>query len=223
MKPLTIILVAHNRLELTKRTIDSLFRTVPQAKIVVFDNASTEAGMVDYLLNDFRKREPMQTAVVEHPRNEGWACAVNKSLGALKGIYTLRKDGELHIINPSWLNDTDYILVSNNDVEYQDGWYEKLVALYEKYPQVGVMGVWKHKAHGVSKNHGDLLEKDDMPAVGWLMKKVILDEIGPIPERGPCSTKGGNGEDSNYVNMVRAKGYWIAAPTEDVAIHLQND
>lgn len=197
MKPLTVIMVTHNRLEYSKRTLASIIRTVPHARIFIYDNDSTEEGMQQWLT------DTIQDGVSEiyySAENKGWAGAVNSVL----------EEGPLN----------EFILLTNNDVEYYDGWYEKLLSLYEKYPQVGIMGVWKHRAHGVSKDHGDLVEKDDMPATGWLMKKSILDDVGPIPERGPCSTKGGNGEDTNYVNMVKQKGYLIGAPKEDVAIHI---
>lgn len=196
MKPLTIIVITYNRLEYTRRTINSLIATAPTAKIIIYDNASTDEGVIQ-AIKDYGMTQDV--TVIFGEKNLGWAGAVNE---AMKDV------------------DTEFVLISNNDVEYHNGWYNELLSLYEKYPQVGIMGVWKHTAHGISKDHGDLLEKDDMPAVGWLMKKSVIDEIGPIPERGPCSTKGGNGEDSNYVNMVRMNGYWIAAPKEDVAIHI---
>lgn len=200
MQPITVIIITHNRVEYTKRTINSLLRTVPYANFIVYDNDSDEGyfglGMFEYL-NSLDKEK---FRVIFSTNNDGWGSAVNFAL-----TCTI---------------DTEMILISNNDVEYKDGWFEKLLDLYEKYPQIGIMGVWKHQAHGVHKDYGDMEERDDMPAVGWLMKKSIIDDIGNFPERGPCATKGGNGEDSHYVNMAKQKGYLICAPKEDVAIHI---
>ncbi len=171
---------------------------MPEARILIWDNKSDQ-DMVDFLKS---LKTPFVSGIEFSKSNIGWGTAVNRMIGWLK----------------YW--PADYVLISNNDVEYKDGWFEKLVDLYEKYPNIGIMGVWKHTSHGVRIDHGDLVEKDDMPAVGWLMKRSVLDDIGVFPEKGPCSTKGGNGEDSHYVNLAREKGYWVAAPKEDVATHI---
>lgn len=199
MEPLTVIVVTHNRLDFTKRTLQSITRTVPHAKILIFDNDSTEAGMKDWFYSEFDGKNNVE--VVLSGKNIGWGAAVNEAI-AYVGV-----DIE------------DYVLISNNDVEYHDGWFEQCLALYQKYPKIGILGVWKHRAHGVRQDLGDILVKDDMPAVGWLLKKSIIDDIGPLSERGPCATKGGNGEDTNYTGRAMEKGYWVCGPKEDVAQH----
>ena len=197
MKPLTILIVTHNRLEYTKRTVESLKRTVPYARMFIYDNNSTEEGMSAYLIS-----EECPADVFLNHQNEGWGYAVN---------YLTK-------FVPNSGN--EIVLISNNDVEYHDGWYERCLALYEKYPNIGILGVWKHIAHGVKEDLGDLIIKDQMPAVGWLFKKQILEDIGPIVEHGPCATKGGNGEDVDYCIRAEQKGYWVCGPKEDVATHL---
>jgi glycosyltransferase involved in cell wall biosynthesis len=200
---LIVIVITHNRLEYTKRTIDSLLRTVPKANFVIFDNASTEEGFKEYLENLYINNK-FQFIVGGFYENMGWGKAVNEALKeALRGAD---KD--------------DLILLSNNDVEYFDGWFEQCTALYEKYPQIGILGVWKHTAHGIIEDKGDLIVKDQMPAVGWLMQQDKLKQIGTFPEHGPCDTKGGNGEDVTYCIMAAQKGFLVAAPKEDVANHI---
>ena len=197
MSPLTIILITHNRLEYTKRTIESLKRTVPHARLCVWVNG-TDQVLKDYVHSVVRDED-----VIECDENIGWGKAVNEAMSPM-------------CFDPK----TEYVLLSNNDVEYYDGWYEKCLALYEKYTKIGVLGVWRHTAHGVRQDLGDMMIKDDMPAVGWLMKRSVMNDIGPVAEHGPCPTKGGNGEDSNYTQRAIEKGYWVCGPNPDVANHL---
>lgn len=199
MNLLTVIVVTHNRLDYTRRTIESLLRTTPiGTKFLIFDNHSDETGMREYL-SSFAIDNPHDAYIVLGDRNLGWGAAVNIMLKEVK---------------------TDLVLISNNDVVYEDDWYEKLLDLYEKYPQVGIMAVWKHTAHGVKQDLGDLIVKDQMPAVGWLMKMNFINTLAGFPEHGPCSTKGGNGEDVAMCIRTEEFGFLVAAPKEDVAYHI---
>ena len=193
---LKIIIVVWNRLDHTMKTINSLLRTVPKAKLFIYDNASTEKGLYPYY------ETLLDSKITIGNKNVGWGKAVNEAY----------EDVTCY--------DDDYILLSNNDVEYSDGWYDKAIALYEKYPKIGVLGLWKHKNHGVMQDYGDLVTKDQMPGTCWLMKPAVLKDIGTFVEHGPCLTKGGNGEDVDYCLRADKKDYWVAGPKEDLAIHL---
>jgi hypothetical protein len=145
--------------------------------------------------------------------NNGWGYAVNNTFYYMNLATPVVQGMEMLTYRDQW------VLISNNDVEYHDGWFEKLVALYEKYLDVGLMAVWKHTNHGVLEDRGDLVVKDQMPAVGWLFRRNVLDGLGDFPEHGPCHTKGGNGEDVQVCIKVDKLGLKVAAPTEDVAFH----
>jgi GT2 family glycosyltransferase len=201
MKPLTIILVTFNRLEYTRRTLYSLQQTVPHAKLIVWDNGSTEDNMVDWLR--VRVNEMFPTAIlIESKENVGWGAAVNACME--------------HVTK-----DDDYILLSNNDVEYHDGWYERALAVYASYAsKIGILALWKHTAHGVLVEHPGLVIKDQMPAVAWLVRKHVLYDVGAMSQHGPCETKGGNGEDVDYCIRVHQAGLWVCAPKEDLATHI---
>lgn len=203
---LTVILVAHNRLEYTKRTIESLIKTVPNAHFIFVDNDSTD-GTKEYIRDLVSIPELAGISyAIEIPENVGWGKAVNLALeGASEGI--------------AFDISTEYVLISNNDVGYSEGWLDTCIGLNEKYPQIGILGVWKHVAHGILEDKGDLIVKDQMPAVGWLMKKENLEKIGAFPEHGPCATKGGNGEDTFYCDTARSKGFLVCGPKNDVADH----
>lgn len=193
---LNIVMTVFNRLDYTKRTIESLVKTVPEAKILVYDNASTEEGIHEYL----RNIQNENISVIFSQINEGFGTGMNEAISLLS-------------------EDRKYILLSNNDAEYFEGWYDTCIGLHEKYPQIGILGVWKHTAHGIIEDKGDLIIKDQMPAVGFLMTSARLKEIGEFPQHGPCSTKGGNGEDVGFCIKTFNLGYWVCAPKDDVANH----
>lgn len=199
MEPLTIIIITHNRLEYTKRTIDSLLTTSPKGtRFLVWDNKSDEPGMRQYLSN-FAIDNPHDAYIVLCSDNLGWGEAVNRMLLEVK---------------------TEYVLISNNDVIYKPNWYETLLELYAKYPNIGILGTWRHTSHGIREDRGDLLVLDDCPAVGWLLKMSVIKEIGDFATKGPCSTKGGNGEDTNYTMRAHDKRFLVACSKPDTSLHL---
>lgn len=204
MKKLCVIVTVFNRLDYTKRTLESLFATCPaNTQYIIVDNNSDEYGMREYLteLEDLNKHSVYRLA-----QNLGYGGAVNYGLevASVKGCLT-----------DDWM-----ILISNNDVIYEPEWYQKLLHLYERYPNVGVMGVWKHTAHGVLEDRVDLIIKDQMPAVGWLLTPATIKHLGRFPEHGPCATKGGNGEDVTYCIRCAQAGLLVAGPAKDVAQHI---
>lgn len=197
MKNLTVIVINYNRLDYLKRTLSTLFKTTLDVDFIIYDNASTEPGFYEY----FKDPNFSNVQFIIGNKNLGWGAAVNEALTFTK---------------PS-----NYILISNNDVEYKDGWFEKGVELLEKYSEIGVLGVWKHTAHRTLQLINNELEvRDNTPAVGWLFKTDRLKELLPFPEHGPCATKGGNGEDTSFCIRTQQKGFWVANPTEDIAVHI---
>ena len=197
---LIVILVTYNRAEYTVRTFLSLIKTVPNAKFIFVDNASTDGTREAFEKAGYNKNH----VVILKEKNEGWGSAVNEALAYI----------DFHNLK------ADYILVSNNDVEYFDDWYQKAWTLYDKYPQIGILGLWKHKNHGVIKDYGDLVTKDQMPGTCWLLRPEVITYLGPMKENGACPTKGGNGEDVYYCIKAEQNGLWVAGPKEDLAIHL---
>lgn len=196
---LIVIIVTWNRVEYTLKTLKSLLLTVPKAKFIFIDNNSTDGTK-----EMFKDSTDTKHTIILRDKNEGWGVAVNEALAYIN-YHNLK---------------SDYILLSNNDVEYYEGWYEKAMALYNKYSNIGVLGLWKHTSHGVKQDLGDLIVKDQMPATCWLMKPDVLRDIGEVSEHGECLTKGGNGEDVDYCIRAENKGYLIAGPAIDLASHI---
>jgi hypothetical protein len=90
-------------------------------------------------------------------------------------------------------------------------------------PNIGILGIWRHTSHGFTQGgvmNDWFREMDDVPAVGWMLPKRAMEKVGLLVEKGPCFTKGGNGEDTYYVQRMKAAGFLTGVPANDLATHL---
>ena len=197
-----IILISWNRLSYLQRTIASLIASNAIndcERFIIVDNGSTEAGVREFL-EDLRKE--YRAFIISCPENRGWGTAVNIGIG---------------------LSRAPFLFLSNNDVEYIVDFHKRMFESFEHQSNIGLLGVWKHTSHSFVKNgvmNNWFRETDDVPGVGWMLFKGVMEEVGMIYERGVCLTKGGNGEDSNYVERMKEAGYLTGVPATDLATHI---
>lgn len=203
MPSFDIIITSWNRLDYLKRTIASLIRcgTFNKAtRVIIVDNGSQEEGLKLFLL-DLQKMP--NVFLVLKPENRGWGAAVNDALG---------------------LSRSEFLFVSNNDVDYfTPDFQDRMFEVFQNQPNIGILGVWRHIGHGFVNGGAQnewFREMDNVPAVGWMMPKRAMEMVGMLPEHGPCLTKGGNGEDTAYVNRMKEKGFFTGVLKEDIARHI---
>lgn len=208
MKPIFAIIVTFRRLEHFKKTADSLLATLPRgSRLVIVDNASPEEEVhthVRHLVDTHPPGSPVTVQALMLDKNVGWGAAMNEGLGT-----------------HNWQT-FEYVLESNNDVDYEPNWAERAQKLMTQWKLIGILGLWAHPYHGV---RGTLLDgtmiKDDMPATAWFFRSKDLAEFLPFPEHGACKTRGGNGEDVAFRDRVQNKFQrWICAPKTDLAHHM---
>lgn len=109
-----IMIVTYNRLELTKRTLSSLFASSDcPYRLIVIDNASTD-GTVEYLkeLKERLEGEGREDIFIFNSENEGIARGRNRalSLSTAPWLVTLDNDVELPV---RWLEEAINILKAN--------------------------------------------------------------------------------------------------------------
>ena len=203
MATFDIILTVFNRLEYTKSTFASLLNSGVLRdcqRFIIVDNHSTEEGMQDWL-KDIASYQ--KVFVIHRPQNDGWGMAVNDGLG---------------------LSRAEFVLISNNDVDYNNaGFHHSMMSILIGNDKIGILGAWRHTAHGVaqgSDTNGSFIEMDNVPAVAWMLPKRAMERVGMIPEHGPCQTKGGNGEDTDYVMRMKQMGLLTGVTKVDLARHL---
>src|SRR5665213_577710 len=196
-----IIITSWNRLDYLKRTIGSLIQSGAfdaAERVIIVDNGSTEEGVHSFLEDMRRERG---TFLVLLPHNRGWGAAVNDALG---------------------LSRAPFLFVCNNDVEFELDFHLRMLEILDKpiilpagHPGIngiGILGLWRHTSHGLvagGVQNEWFCEMDNVPAVGWLMSKYAMEKVGMLPEHGICLTKGGNGEDTAYVNRMKEAGYLV--------------
>lgn len=201
-----IIIINWNRLDYLKRTFASLINSgaiTDAERVIIVDNGSTEEGIRQFLIS---LQAEWGVFLVFLPHNRGWGQAANEALG---------------------LSRAEYILLSNNDVDYNKFDFHKemlnTMALQWGDKKVGILGVWRHIDHGFVKSgiqNEFFREMDNVPAIGWMMSKRAMQEVGMLPEHGPCLGRGGNGEDTAYVNRMKEKGYLVGVLKNDIAVHI---
>jgi GT2 family glycosyltransferase len=135
-------------------------------------------------------------------KNDGMAAAVNDGLGFSRA---------------------EYVFITNNDVEFTPNFHKKMFDTFSHQPNIGILGVWRHAWHGFVK--GGIMnewfrEMDDVPSVGWMLPKTAMERVGFLDERGACFVPHGNGEDTNYVQRMKAEGYLVGVTSEDIGTHL---
>lgn len=203
LKKLLISLIARGRPEYTLKTIASLNASFTGYLVdfSVWHNGPISPEMEECLrLADNKYNVRIHRSTVDI----GWGAAHNANLAQFN------------------LDDYEYVLLTDNDVVYNLGWFEHLSALLEKYPNIGVLAAWKHTSHGLlGEQFPDLVVKDQMPGCGWMFKSARLKQLLPMPERGAYQGKGGVGEDVHFCNLARVNhNLFIAGPVEDVATHI---
>lgn len=115
---IAIAMITHNRLEYSKRTLDSLLSTVRKPRLIVADNNSTD-GTKEWLYG------PHKFTVIFNEENlypgaacnKAWECALEQ-----------------------W-PDTKYLMRLDNDMHLEPGWLEAAESYFKAIPELGQLGL----------------------------------------------------------------------------------
>lgn len=130
MRTIGCVLVTHNRLELTKRTIATLRETTPadvRVVLLAWDNASTD-GTMEWLRE--RAQDDPYMFVIPNEENVYPGAACNY------GWKTLLEMSE-QFICPS----IDFLMMSDNDIVFLPGWVEAGFKILDAMPTMGQVGL----------------------------------------------------------------------------------
>ncbi len=218
----TIIIPVFNKVEFTKKCIESVTRNTPQNQfeIVIIDNASTDAT------KDFLKSLAGNIRVITNEKNYGFAKACNQ--GAENAT-------------------SDYLLFLNNDTEPKNGWLEPLFEVLDKDPSVGAVGSKLLFPTGTIQHAGVAIVSSKKAQDPLLPLHIYADEPAHLPDanqlfqyqaltaacllirKSAFNETGGfdegywNGyEDVDLCFKLQEKGWKLVYQPESVVIHYES-
>jgi len=159
----SIIILAHNQLEYTKRCLDSIFQhTSDPFELIVVDNGSTDKTL-EYLdslgagritVGGWRLRCG-EGGEIQEKRFEGKGSKKRKraekhfSCKRLKAIRNKMNLGFAAGNNQGMAEARgDYLLLMNNDVVVTPEWLGRMIAVAEKKPEIGIVGPMSNYVSG---------------------------------------------------------------------------
>lgn len=211
----TIVVLTWNALDCTRDCVASLLRhTDPRHEILIVDNGSDEP--MQRYLDELERGEP-RIAVIRNGGNLGFAAGNNVGVAAARG---------------------DHVCLLNSDTVVTAGWLERMLAVLEQDPAIGLVGpVTNHITGGQQLESVDydprtLQGLDDFAAarsgseagrfdealwiVGFcvVIRGELVERIGGLDERFGQ----GNYEDTDYCLRAFLAG-WRCAVAHDAFVH----
>lgn len=202
---LAVIMPVKNRLTLTRQTIETLFRTMtkPFKLVIVADDCNEETDAYIASLPD-------HVTKVFTNRPVGPGKARNMGMDAA--------------------GDADYYYHTDCDMYFLDGWYEKMLAVYQEIPQIGVLGGRKHPHHGVhetitylgKQGATDVLMSDQQVGMSMLFSREVWQKVqqtyGGFKDNGYSPHTMGQ-EDTAFCLQVQELGYKVGSISPAVVLH----
>jgi GT2 family glycosyltransferase/acetyltransferase-like isoleucine patch superfamily enzyme/2-polyprenyl-3-methyl-5-hydroxy-6-metoxy-1,4-benzoquinol methylase/predicted Zn-dependent protease len=209
----SIIILTHNQLEHTKPCLESIEHYTPQQyELILVDNGSTD-GTLNYLRKYANDRKNVR--VIANKENLGFAAGNNQGLAVASG---------------------NYLLMLNNDTIVTEGWLSRMLSVFERYSEVGIVGPVSNNISGPQQvKEASYKNLEEMPhfakqwsaehagqtiefqrVVGFclLARREVIDRIGGLDEKFGS----GNFEDDDFCLRAAAAGY-KARIAQDAFIH----
>jgi GT2 family glycosyltransferase len=121
-----LMMVTYNRLELTKQTLDNIFKnTKPPYNLVIVDNGSTD-GTKQYLFELTEKYKSSDIKLVCQYNDENNGIAIGRNQALLLANNT---------------DETAWYATIDNDILVPAGWLEECIAVLKASPKYGMIGV----------------------------------------------------------------------------------
>ena len=213
----SIVIVTHERRELTRLCLESLFARTewPRLEVLVVDNGSADGTVA--LLDDFARPRPF-VRTIALAENRGFPFACNVGLAEARG---------------------DVVVLLNNDTVLTRGWLAALHRPLAANPRAGLVGpvtnaIANEARIGVGYRDLDALpawasgwtrahdgETFAMPSIAFFcvaIRREACAEIGPLDERFGL----GLFEDGDYCRRARSAGWEILCARDAFVHHWQN-
>jgi len=221
----SIIILAHNRPEMTRQCIDSIIKNSDDYEIIIVDNGSSpsfqpENEMIDIThigasssISIKATPEGKVDKVLRNETNLGFPVAVNQGIRESNGdiICLLNNDT---VVTPGWLKKLCKRLECGYEIvgpmtNYVAGLQRAMVTTYDDNETLN-----KSAAEWAKKNTGLTMGVNFVIGFCMVFKKSLVDRLGDFDESmWPCS-----GEEIDFCLKCRAAGGQVGI-AQDVYIH----
>ena len=197
-----VIVVTYNAMQWIKKCIQSVETSEHPSDLFIIDNMSTDET-VDYI----KKNHP-HIKFIQNEQNLGFGAANNIGLQ--------------YAINHNY----SYVYLLNQDAWIQPNTISILINECERHPEFGILSPMQFQANCVhldsdfnqiysKTGHSDKTTAvNNVMAAHWLISRKCLLEVG-----GFSPTFHHYGEDDNYCDRARYKGFKIGIVPSAIAIH----
>jgi len=149
----SIVIITHNRLDMTRPCIESILRHTSNFELVLVDNGSTD-GTVEYL-----KSKPAR--LIQNPKNLGVPIARNQGIRAAN---------------------CSLVVLMDNDIEVREGWLEALAAAEADIAGIEAWQI-DPKTFGTSRRCVNPNERFDyLGGACCLFRRRVFEEVGLLDE-----------------------------------------
>ncbi|RXT04589.1 glycosyltransferase family 2 protein [Ammoniphilus sp. CFH 90114] len=227
---LSIIIVNYNTKELTLQAIESVYRSETnfEYELILVDNASTEAGLLDTIIDRFP-----DVHFIQNIRNVGFSKANNQGISESKGRYILLLNSDTIIEKDTLQVMMDYmeqhptIGASGCKILLPDGTLDKackrgyptpeasfyyMLGFHKRYPNNPRFNQYQLGHLDPDQEH----EVDSLVGAFMLLRREVIDQVGPLDEDFFMY-----GEDIDWCYRIKQAGWKIRYYPKAIILHLK--
>ena len=210
----SIIILAHNQLGDTRQCLASIEQYTPVShELILVDNGSTD-GTAEFFRKYASTRKNVH--VVINQKNLGFAGGNNVGLALARG---------------------EHVLLLNNDTVVTEGWLERMLAVFQRFPEVGLVGPVSNCVSGpqlispvrykrladlpsfavevATANAGQTAEVPRLVGFCLLMRRSVIEKLGGLDERFGS----GNFEDDDVCLRAGFAGFKLRIAGDSFVHH----
>jgi GT2 family glycosyltransferase len=193
-----VVMLAWNKRATTQRCVESyLLHTRLPTRLILIDNASTDDTAA--YLSSLKSTPYCDIQVVINKENRGFVGGMNQGIA---------------------LSSAPYVCLANNDLLFTEGWLEEILAVFKKYPQVGLLNPNSNNLGAkipddipldvyarqlAKKNAGIFVEMPDCVGFCMFIPRKVMQAVGGLSEEFQPMFF----EDTDYSKRVSRAGYLV--------------
>ncbi len=221
----SVIIVNYNRLDLTKRSIESVVKYVPDCEVIVVDNNSTESG-IEKLSEDVP-----QVKIIRLTRNYGFGYGNNRGAEIAIGEYLFFLNNDAYFVEDTpqilsaYLDDNKNVGVVGPKLIFPDhkyqlsfGWEPSIInESRTRRLQKGLNKSYDKYLNIVTRRYNKISEVDWVTGAALMIRRKLFEDIRGFDEKYFMYF-----EDSDLCKRIKNLGYKICYYPGTTVVHQTN-